>query len=126
MGKRLDLLDEPILIAVPLLTEFGIHHRLEICDPQLASKIPAATKIHRVNHFLESGICMKRKEKKILQNGKKYVIGFGKLRPCNQRIVNSDFKFLQFKRHDFLHLKFFKFLFCRLLNELHRHLTCAF
>ena len=31
MGYRLNRLDEPVLIAVskPLLTEFGIHHRLE-------------------------------------------------------------------------------------------------
>ena len=33
MGYRLNRLDEPVLIAVskPLLTEFGIHHRLESC-----------------------------------------------------------------------------------------------
>ena len=35
MGYRLNCLDEPIFIAVlkPLLTEFGIHHRLESCAP---------------------------------------------------------------------------------------------
>ena len=34
MGYPLNRLDEPVLIAVskPLLTEFGIHHRLESCD----------------------------------------------------------------------------------------------
>ena len=34
MGHRLNRLDELVLIAVskPLLTEFGIHHRLESCD----------------------------------------------------------------------------------------------
>ena len=34
MGYHLNGLDEPTLIAVskPLLTEFGIHHRLESCD----------------------------------------------------------------------------------------------
>ena len=34
MGYRLNRLVEPIFIAVskPLLTEFGIHHRLESCD----------------------------------------------------------------------------------------------
>ena len=34
MGYRLNRLDEPVFIAVskPLLTEFGIHHRLESCD----------------------------------------------------------------------------------------------
>ena len=34
MGYCLNRLDEPVLIAVskPLLTEFGIHHRLESCD----------------------------------------------------------------------------------------------
>ena len=33
MGYRLNRLDEPVFIAVskPLLTEFGIHHRLESC-----------------------------------------------------------------------------------------------
>ena len=33
MGYRGYHLDEPVLIAVskPLLTEFGIHHRLESC-----------------------------------------------------------------------------------------------
>ena len=33
MGYRLNRLDEPILMAVskPLLTEFGIYHRLESC-----------------------------------------------------------------------------------------------
>ena len=35
MGYRLNRLDEPVFIAVskPLLTEFGIHHKLESCDP---------------------------------------------------------------------------------------------
>ena len=34
MGYRLNRLDEPVFMAVsnPLLTEFGIHHRLESCD----------------------------------------------------------------------------------------------
>ena len=34
MGYRFNRLDEPVLIAVskPLLTEFGIHHRLESCE----------------------------------------------------------------------------------------------
>ena len=34
MGYRLNRLDEPVLIAVskPLLTEFGIHHRLKSCE----------------------------------------------------------------------------------------------
>ena len=34
MGYRLNCLDEPVLIAVskPLLTEFGINHRLESCE----------------------------------------------------------------------------------------------
>ena len=34
MGYRLNRLDEPVFIAVskPLLTEFGIHYRLESCD----------------------------------------------------------------------------------------------
>ena len=33
MGYRLNRLGEPVFIAVskPLLTEFGIHHRLESC-----------------------------------------------------------------------------------------------
>ena len=33
MGYRLNRFDEPIFMAVskPLLTECGIHHRLEIC-----------------------------------------------------------------------------------------------
>ena len=40
MGYCLNRLDESIFIAVskPLLTEFGIHHRLESCKPfQLAN-----------------------------------------------------------------------------------------
>ena len=34
MGHRLNRLDEPVFIAVskPLLTKFGIHHRLESCE----------------------------------------------------------------------------------------------
>ena len=34
MGYRLSHLDEPVFIAVskPMLTEFGIHHRLESCE----------------------------------------------------------------------------------------------
>ena len=37
MGYRLNHFDEPVLMAVskPLLTEFGIHHRLESCVPSL-------------------------------------------------------------------------------------------
>ena len=33
MGYRLNRLDEPVFMAVPkpMLTEFGIHHRLESC-----------------------------------------------------------------------------------------------
>ena len=33
MGYRLNLLDEPVFMAVPnpMLTEFGIHHGLESC-----------------------------------------------------------------------------------------------
>ena len=36
MGYRLNRLDEPIFVAVskPSLTEFGIHYRLESCDPK--------------------------------------------------------------------------------------------
>ena len=34
MGYRLNSLDEPVLTAMskPLLTELGIHHRLESCE----------------------------------------------------------------------------------------------
>ena len=34
MGYRLNRLDEPVFMAVPkpMLTEFGIHHRLESCE----------------------------------------------------------------------------------------------
>ena len=37
MGYHLNRLDEPVLIAVskPLLTEFGIHLRLESCELEL-------------------------------------------------------------------------------------------
>ena len=40
MGYRLNRLDEPIFMAMskPLLTEFGIHHRLESCDLYSAGK----------------------------------------------------------------------------------------
>ena len=39
MGYRLNCLDEPIFMAVskPLLTEFGIHLRLESCDNYIES-----------------------------------------------------------------------------------------
>ena len=35
MGYRLNRLDEPVFMAgpKPMLTEFGIHHRLESCEP---------------------------------------------------------------------------------------------
>ena len=34
VGHRLNCLDEPVLMAVPkpMLTEVGIHYRLESCD----------------------------------------------------------------------------------------------
>ena len=37
MGYRLNRLDEPVFMAVPkpMLTEFGIHYRLESCDTPL-------------------------------------------------------------------------------------------
>ena len=37
MGYRLNRLDEPVFMAVskPLLTEFGIHHRLESCEASM-------------------------------------------------------------------------------------------
>ena len=37
MGYRLNRLDKPVLIAVskPLLTEFGIHYRLESCGVEI-------------------------------------------------------------------------------------------
>ena len=46
MGYRLNHLNEPVVIAVskPLLTEFGIHHRLESCAVE-----------YRIHHF--SKIC---------------------------------------------------------------------
>ena len=39
MGYCLNRLDEPVFIAVskPLLTEFGIHHRLESCGIECVS-----------------------------------------------------------------------------------------
>ena len=44
MGYHLNRLIEPVLIAVskPLLTEFGIHHRLEscVCDTESERVIP--------------------------------------------------------------------------------------
>ena len=42
MGYRLNRLDEPVFIAVskPLLTEFGIHHRLESCGPAFPHAAP--------------------------------------------------------------------------------------
>ena len=38
MGYRLNRLDEPVFIAVskPLVTEFGIYHRLESCVGSVA------------------------------------------------------------------------------------------
>ena len=40
MGYRLNSLDEPVFIAVskPLLTEFGIHRRLESCGHEKLGK----------------------------------------------------------------------------------------
>ena len=37
MGYRLNRLDEPVFMAVPkpILTEFGIHYRLESCENNL-------------------------------------------------------------------------------------------
>ena len=34
MGYHLNHLDEPVVMAVqkPMLTEFGIHHRMESCE----------------------------------------------------------------------------------------------
>ena len=45
MGYRLNCLDEPILIAVskPLLTEFGIHHRLESCESVMSCYLVTMT-----------------------------------------------------------------------------------
>ena len=47
MGYRFNRLDEPVFIAVakPMLTEFGIHYRLESCDglPLISSKCSQET-----------------------------------------------------------------------------------
>ena len=49
MGYRLNRLDEPVFMAVskPLLTEFGIHHRLESCDllPEVSSALIGVKKL---------------------------------------------------------------------------------
>ena len=46
MGYRLNRLDEPVFIAVskPLLTEFGIHHRLESFVNRMREQISTAVK----------------------------------------------------------------------------------
>ena len=51
MGYRLNRLDEPVFMAVPkiMLTEFGIHYRLESCVGSCRTMI-------RVPHILEGGI----------------------------------------------------------------------
>ena len=46
MGYHLNRLDEPVFIEVskPLLTEFGIHYRLESCDPMMKHLDPTPLK----------------------------------------------------------------------------------
>ena len=41
MGYRLNCLDEPVFMAVPkpMLTEYGIHYRLESCEAYKAEKL---------------------------------------------------------------------------------------
>ena len=55
MGYHLNRLDETIFMAVPkpLLTEFGIHHRLESCDVLLAL-VSVLAIVVRVLHFPSS------------------------------------------------------------------------
>ena len=58
MGYRLNCLDEPVFMAVtiPLLTDLGIHHRLESCAFDIAS---GAAKIqgHRTLGTKVTGHC---------------------------------------------------------------------
>ena len=53
MGYHLNRLDEPVLIAVskPLLTEFGIHHRLESCDGFILWLLPSLADVSCVSLF---------------------------------------------------------------------------
>ena len=48
MGYHLNRLDEPVFIAVskPLLTEFGIHHKLESCVSASFKKVKNKLFVH--------------------------------------------------------------------------------
>ena len=80
MGYRLNLLEEPVFMAVPkpMLTEFGIHYRLESCDSQsrfavfevvLGLKGPSAAYL-MVSLFLCSSGSSARGEARTLQGGR--------------------------------------------------------
>ena len=57
MGYRLNRLDEPVFMAVskPLLTEFGIHHRLESCA-YLSQLVELGVGVHLSEPYLREGL----------------------------------------------------------------------
>ena len=56
MGYRLNRLDEPVFRAVskPLLTEFGIHHRLESCAWYSLAEINQVIEVAFSDHISKS------------------------------------------------------------------------
>ena len=57
MGYSLNRVDDPVFTAVskPLLTEFGIHHRLESCGQPSCSRIAGGLgRETAVNHCVKS------------------------------------------------------------------------
>ena len=65
MGYRLNSLDEPVFTALskPLLTEFGIHHRLESCERFLMKKNEMKDVTHPTLDHDASGLVIKSQPK---------------------------------------------------------------
>ena len=65
MGYHLNRLDEPVFMAVskPLLTGFGIHHRLESCERFLMKKNEMKDVTHPTLDHDASGLVIKSQPK---------------------------------------------------------------
>ena len=63
MGYRLNRLDEPVFMAVskPLLTEFGIHYRLESCALRMCKDL------NNLKNSIEQVIISDRQEGHLIQ-----------------------------------------------------------
>ena len=64
MGYRLNRLDEPVFMAVPkpMLTEFGIHYRLESCASYLFQPLISFFSADYLNRYHDGEFGMQRNQ----------------------------------------------------------------